>query len=124
MKNSTKNLDSWINVRAHTGPMGTQPHDIANNSPAADQVECWCCATTATPDKMVHLGNHPEVHLCPQCAHFVHQQAWEIEDQDRHGFGATARDRIRGLRTQVIERGWHNHTYLGAPLQWLGKHLP
>ena len=27
-------------------------------------VRCWCCGTIEVPDRMVNLGDHPEVHLC------------------------------------------------------------
>lgn len=38
----------------------------ADLSPSA----CWCCAIDA-PERMVHLGNHPEVALCPGCARWA-----------------------------------------------------
>lgn len=40
--------------------------------------QCWCCGSIGVPDRMVHLKDHPEVHLCLQCVDFVHQRAWEI----------------------------------------------
>ena len=86
--------------------------------------QCWCCGSTDVPDRMVHLGNHPEVHLCLRCAHFVHQQAWQIEDADKHGPAAFARDLFRTLRAQVMRRGWHQNRFLGGSLRWLGKYLP
>ncbi|MEO7351300.1 MAG: hypothetical protein ABIW17_05315 [Marmoricola sp.] len=52
---------------------------------------CWCCDTSDIPQRMVQLGNHPEVHLCLQCAHYVHQQAWQIEDEGKRGPGAFVR---------------------------------
>ena len=87
-------------------------------------VLCWCCATLDAPDRMVHLGNHPEVHLCLKCAHFLHQQAWEIEDEEKRGPVAFARDRFRNLRAEVMRRGWHQNEFIGGKLRWLGKHLP
>ena len=65
-------------------------------------VQCWCCDTRDALDRMVQLGNHQEVHLCLLCAHFVHQQAWEIEDEGKGGPAAFARDRFRNLRAEVI----------------------
>lgn len=88
------------------------------------KVQCWCCDTIDTLDRMVHLGNHPEVHLCLRCAHFVHQQAWEIEDEQRQGPAAFARNRFRNLRAEVIRRGWHQNRFVGGKLRWLGKYLP
>ncbi len=73
---------------------------------------------------MVQLGNHPEVHLCLGCAHFVHQQAWHIEDEGRSGPTAVVRERVRGLRAMVIHRGWHHNRLVGRGLRWLGEHLP
>lgn len=104
--------------------MSAQPRAAAGDQGGDDLVECWCCDTRDTPDRMVHLGNHPEVHLCPRCAHFVHQQAWTIEDNDRHGPGAVARNRFRDLRAQVIRRGWQHNRFVGGRLRWLGKYLP
>lgn len=85
---------------------------------------CWCCDSTDSPDRMVQLGNHPEVHLCLQCAHYVHQQAREIEDKGKRGPAAFARDRSRNLRAEVIRRGWHRNKFIGGKLRWLGKYLP
>lgn len=104
--------------------MSAHPDVAAGRFPPEGPVECWCCGTSATPDRMVHLGNHPEVRLCPRCAHFVHQQAWKIDDQDRHGPAAVARDTFRDLRAEVMRRGWHHNRFIGNKLRWLGKHLP
>jgi hypothetical protein len=87
-------------------------------------VQCWCCDSVDAHDRMVHLGNHQEVHLCLRCAHFVHQQAWEIEDEGKGGSAAFARDRFRRLRAEVMQRGWHQNRFIGGRLRWLGKYLP
>ncbi len=94
--------------------------DVQDN----ENVPCWCCDMSDVPDRMVHLGNHPEVNLCLRCAHFVHQQAWEIEDEGNGGPAAFARDRFRNLRAEVIRRGWHQNRFIGGKLRWLGKYLP
>lgn len=73
---------------------------------------------------MVQLGNHPEVYLCLGCAHFVHQQAWQIEDEESSGPTALVRDRVRHLRALVIRRGWHRSRFVGGGLRWLGRYLP
>jgi hypothetical protein len=86
--------------------------------------ECWCCGLVRPPEQMVQLSNHPEVALCLRCAHFVHKQAWAIEDQARTGPVVRARDRFRRLRRNVVDRGWHHSRLLGRPLRWLGRHLP
>jgi len=87
-------------------------------------VHCWCCDTSDSPDRMVRLGNHPEVHLCLQCPHYVHQQAWEIEDEGKRGPAALVREGVRNLRAEVIRRGWHRNRLVGDKLRWLGKYLP
>lgn len=87
-------------------------------------VQCWCCEILDAPNRMVHLGNHPEVNLCLRCAHWAHQQAWEIEDEGRAGPAAFARDRFRNLRAEVVRRGWHQNRFIGGKLRWLGKYLP
>lgn len=88
------------------------------------EVECWCCATSDVPERMVQLGNHPEVHLCLRCAHYVHQQAWQIEDEGKRGPGAFVRDKFRNLRAEVMRRGWHHNRFIGGRLRWLGKYVP
>jgi len=87
-------------------------------------VRCWCCGTIEVPDRMVHLGDHPEVHLCLGCAHFVHRRAREIEDARKEGPAAFVRDRVRSLRALVIRRGWHHNRFTGATLRRLDRYLP
>lgn len=99
-------------------PLATQHH--ADPPPG----QCWCCGSIANPDRMVHLGDHPEVAMCLPCARWAVNQAWEIEDRDRSGILVSARDRSRRLRRGVIDRGWHRHPVFGRSLRWLGKHLP
>ena len=86
--------------------------------------QCWCCGSVHLPDRMVHLGNHPEVAICRPCARWAAKQAWEIEDADRSGVVVTMRDRFRRLRRAVIDRNWHRDPVLGRPLRWLGRRLP
>jgi hypothetical protein len=61
-----------------------------------------------------------------ECAHYVHQQAWDIEDDGKRGPAAFARDRFRNLRAEVIRREWHQTKtkFIGGKLRWLGKYLP
>jgi len=73
---------------------------------------------------MVHLGNHPEVHLCLPCAHFVHQQAGEIEDAGKRNPAVFTRNVVRSMRAVVIRRQLHQNRSIGGTLRWLGKHLP
>ena len=87
-------------------------------------VECWCCGASDVPDRMVHLGNHPEVHVCLPCAHYVHQRAGEIEDDGKRNPAVFTRNGFRHLRSVVIGRQWHENRFIGGTLRWLGRHLP
>jgi hypothetical protein len=91
---------------------------------SSDGEQCWCCSQSQPREQMVHLGNHPEVALCVRCAHFVHKQAWEIEDGSRAGPLVGARDAFRRVRREVVRRGWQHSSQFGPALRWLGKHLP
>jgi hypothetical protein len=86
--------------------------------------ECWCCGQAEQPERMVRLGNHPEVTLCVRCAHFVHKQAAEIEDLARTGWAVRGRDALRRARRNVVSHGWHHNPVVGPVLRRLGKHLP
>jgi hypothetical protein len=86
--------------------------------------ECWCCGCAGDVDRMVHLGNHPEVTLCLRCAHWASKQAAGLEDRDRSGPLPIVRDVLRTARRQVIDHGLHRNPIIGAPLRWLGKRLP
>jgi hypothetical protein len=86
--------------------------------------ECWCCGSLNQGDRMVQLGIHPEVVLCIPCAHFVHQRAWEIEDDGKRGPASFARDQLRSLRAEVVRRRWHHNRLIGGGLRWLGRYLP
>jgi hypothetical protein len=94
--------------------------DDADMSPSA----CWCCGAIDAPERMVHLGNHPEVALCLGCARWAAKKAWEIEDLARTGPLVSARDRLRAVRRGVVDRGWHRHPVLRGPLRRIGKRLP
>jgi hypothetical protein len=104
--------------------MAAEPVSTAIDMHDDGNVPCWCCDTIGAADRMVHLGSHPEVHLCLRCAHFVHQQAWQIEDEGKRGPAALARDGFRNLRAEVMRRGWHQNRIIGGKLRWLGKYLP
>jgi hypothetical protein len=104
--------------------MSAEPDTAPDLHDDGSRVHCWCCSSVDTPDRMVHLGDHPEVHLCPGCAHFVHQQAWEIDDAGKRGPAALVRDRFRNLRAAVIRRGWHHNRFIGRTLRSLDKYLP
>ena len=85
---------------------------------------CWCCGVIERPNRLVQLGNHPEVGLCLRCAHSVSKWAWEIEDRDRTGPAVRARDGMRRLRRMVVRHGWHRNAIVGRGLRWLGRFTP
>ena len=86
--------------------------------------ECWCCGVIQHPELMVHLGNHPEVHLCIRCAYSVKNWAWEIEDRSKTGPAVKARNAFRRVRQSVMRRHLHQNKWVGRPLRWLGRRLP
>jgi hypothetical protein len=86
--------------------------------------ECWCCGFIDDPDRMVHLGNHPEVALCLRCARWATKQAAQIEDLTRTGPLVRVRDQLRLARQKVSQHGWQRNRYVGGALRWLGKRLP
>jgi hypothetical protein len=85
---------------------------------------CWCCGNLEPVDRVVRLGNHPEVVLCPRCAHWAAKQAGEIEDHGRSGPLVTARTGFRALRRAVVRHGWHRSRLVGPVVRRLGKRLP
>lgn len=90
----------------------------------AGRSECWCCGVVEDQEKLVHLGNHPEVTLCLRCAHWASKQADGIEDHSRTGMAVMLRDRARFARRVVIQRGWHRLPIVGTALRRLGRHTP
>jgi hypothetical protein len=104
--------------------MGDMATPTAVDDHELPRSECWCCGTVDDPDRMIHLGNHPEVALCLACGRWAAKQAGEIEDRARTGPLVMARDRLRHARATVIGRGLHRNRILGRPLRWLGRRLP
>jgi hypothetical protein len=96
----------------------------AVDSASQGQPECWCCGEIYPADRMVNLGNHPEVHLCLRCAHFVHQRARQVEDEGKRTPGPLARDQFRNMRAAVMHYRLHERRFIGRPLRWLGSRLP
>lgn len=98
--------------------------DTAVHDDDLEPGRCWCCGSLGDPQRMVHLGLHPDVVLCLGCARWAAKEAGAIEDRDRTGVAARARDAFRALRQRVVHQGWHRSRYLGPPLRWLGRRLP
>ncbi len=87
-------------------------------------VRCWCCAELQPAEDVVHLGNHPEVAVCLECAHVLHQRARAVEDARHPSAASRARDGLRAVRRLVIAQRWHEKPGVGPVLRWLGARLP
>jgi uncharacterized protein CbrC (UPF0167 family) len=89
-----------------------------------DSVLCWCCGQERPAASAVHLGSHPEVQICPQCAHYLWRRAVQRRDQ----LHPSAMSRVRGgmwsVRDLVVRKGWHRKPVVGDALRWIGRHLP
>jgi hypothetical protein len=96
----------------------------ASESDAAELLECWCCSSPYQESELVRLGGHPEVGVCLNCTHYLHQQARGREDTLRPTPASRVRDAMRSTRRVVIERHWHQRPIIGRPLRWLGRRLP
>jgi len=96
----------------------------ATESDAAETLHCWCCGTVYEESDLVRLGSHPEVAVCLACAHYLHLQARGREDARHPSPTSRVRDQLRAARQLVIRRGWQRSRVIGAPLRWLGRHLP
>ena len=57
-------------------------------------------------DRMVHLGNHPDVTMCRPCARWAAKEAREIEGRDRTGPLVNMRDGFR-RDAAVVSGGVH-----------------
>jgi hypothetical protein len=82
---------------------------------------CWCCGKGATRSEVVRLGNHPEVAVCVNCAHFLHRRARDLQAT---GTRKRLRDGAETIRQQVIARDLHNRPVIGPALRWINKHSP
>src|SRR3954454_6543810 len=87
----------------------------------ASEAECWCCGVSEDSDRVVHLGNHPEVTLCLRCARWASKQANEIEDGSQSGLAVMLRDRARFVRRVVVQRAWHQLPVIGPILRRIGR---
>ncbi len=85
---------------------------------------CWCCDQEFGPEDVVHLGAHPEVALCFDCARWVRRRAVQRADAGRGGIGVRLRGYLARIRAVVIGRGWHDRPGIGAILRWIDRRLP
>ena len=90
----------------------------------SDYADCWCCGQRYPAERLMRLGDHPEVAVCLACAHFLHQQAMHREDALRPSIASRLRDGLRWGRRVVMDHYWHQRPLIGRPLRWLGRHLP
>jgi ribosome-binding protein aMBF1 (putative translation factor) len=86
------------------------------------QGRCWCCGRPYLPEEMVHLGAHPEVTVCRDCARYLNRRAATLP-------GPTTPMRVvrratQAARDRVMARNLHESRILGPLLRWLDKHLP
>jgi hypothetical protein len=95
-------------------------HDYDESS----QPRCWCCGADKSDNELVHLGNHPEVGICPRCAHWVHRRGTQLEDAKHPSIAARLRAIVHALRTAVINKGWHQGGFLGTLLRRIDRYLP
>jgi hypothetical protein len=85
------------------------------------QGACWCCGRVSADGAMVHLGDHPEVGICVNCASFLARKARDLQ-------ATRARRRLRvvadSVRAAVMSKGWHDRPVIGPALMWLNRHSP
>lgn len=89
-----------------------------------ERQRCWCCDEEFQPEEVVHLGAHPEVALCFDCARWVRRRAVHRADAGRRGMGARLRRLLGRIRAAVISRGWHDRPVIGSILRWVDRRLP
>jgi hypothetical protein len=109
-------------VWVHTRTVTSETTAVGESGTSSSQ--CWCCGNREPVDKVVRLGNHPEVTVCIRCVHSLSKRAWELEDHDKTSPAARARDAFRALRKGVVRHGWHHNRFVGRYVRWLGKHTP
>ena len=78
------------------------------------QFRCWCCGQLYARERIVHLGDHPEVGVCLGCAHFLHRQALGLEDELRSSPMVRARNVLRAARQSVMRHHWHEKPVIGG----------
>lgn len=90
----------------------------------AEPSRCWCWGSRIDAGRVVRLGDHPEVGICPRCARWIGKSGREIEDRDPHGGAVLLRDQMRRLRCTAVAKGWQHRPLVGKGLRWLGRWMP
>jgi hypothetical protein len=86
--------------------------------------KCWCCGSPYPDTELLHLGEHPEVGICPRCARSIYRRAVQRVDEQHPTTAARLRGVVRTARERVIGRGWHNRPIIGTLLRRIDRHLP
>jgi hypothetical protein len=89
-----------------------------------EQSMCWCCGVPYAEEELVHLGSHPEVGLCANCALWVHRRAAEAAAARRSGPAAWYRLGFRRATDWVMEHDLQHRPGIGRLLRWLNRLLP
>ena len=64
----------------------------------AGESSCWCCGQIRSEHAMVHLGLHPEVGVCFNCARYLRRRALDHQARQR--------------------------PVIGPAFKWVDRHLP
>lgn len=86
--------------------------------------QCWCCGSQYPETDLVRLGQHPEVGICLECAHWLRRRATARHDEQHHTLAGQLRGVLQATRDYVINRGWHQYGHVGALLRRINRHLP
>ncbi|MGH3823192.1 MAG: hypothetical protein ACRDRA_10220 [Pseudonocardiaceae bacterium] len=86
--------------------------------------DCWCCGKIFGEDKLVRLGEHPEVGVCLQCATWLKRRAIAHHHKQHPSPSGRLLSAIDTVRNKVIKRGWHDHPRLGPLLRGINRYLP
>ncbi|EGD42756.1 hypothetical protein NBCG_02888 [Nocardioidaceae bacterium Broad-1] len=91
---------------------------------ADERLRCWCCDNEFPATEVVHLGAHPEVSICFDCARWVRRRALLRADAGRRGLRGGLRRTLAQTRAAVIGRGWHDRPVIGPILRWVDRRRP
>ena len=83
---------------------------------------CWCCDEPYPDEVLHHLGSHPEVGVCTDCARWLHRRATERHDEQHLSLGGWFRSLIHSIRSAVMERGWQDRLSMASSF-WLWRTL-
>ena len=70
----------------------------------------------------MHLGAHPEVTVCRDCARYLNRRAAMLPGPTTPMRGV--RRATQAVRDRVVARNLHESQILGPLLRWLDKYLP